>query len=704
MFLITHYKLPETNKYCHPGLAAKGIFLLLFVVLNLRILYAVSSTGQIPDSLLKLASNAKGTEKVDALNQLCEYSLTFSPSQARSYNVQALRLSVDLKYTLGMAKAYENLASITIYQGEFQSAINIIKRAIRIYRHLKEYESLYRSLLRLAGLYQYINNNTKVMETYLDAMALATESGRVDHQSTVCQFLNWYFLSINDIENSKYYASKAMLYARISKKTDLIGLSNCAMADYYSAIKQNKPAMEYYNKSLKVLSSITEKSKMATVYTHLGNHLVHNVLYDSAICYYKKALEINKLQNDIISQTNVYSNIAHVYQQRKLLNIALKYQKMALKMRQDFTHVSLTGSSYTNIGTVYALLKEYPKALYYYTAGLKIARKTGRTDYVKFSYKRIYDLYIARKDYQKALEINLLISAINDSILNDESQQKYEEFQYKYENEKRIQNIDFLTRENEIQKLGLKQTQFTIYVLAITLILFNTIGILLYYQSKLSTRHKRMELEQKLLRSQMNPHFIFNALIAIQSFIFKNESSEAAYYITSFARLIRLVLSNSREEFVILQREIDTLSNYLSLQKMRLENKFDYSFIIDPSLETELIKIPPMLAQPFIENSIENSIFGMESPGKIVVSISEKNNNILIEVTDNGIGRQKSKEVSKRPGKEPQSFATQITEERIENLNRKYKRKIDLQITDLFDKTMLPSGTKVLLIIPEQDK
>jgi tetratricopeptide (TPR) repeat protein len=694
--------LSEITKYRKVRLfASGGIFLLFFSVLNIRCLFAVSPENLTLDSLLKSATTAKGNEKVDALNQLCEYALPFSVAQSRTYAGQALQLAVKIRYTLGMAKAYENLALTEIYHGGFYSSINTISRAIRIYRHLKEYESLYRSLLRLAGLYQYLDNNTKVIETYLDAMNMATENGRIDQQAAVSQSLCMYFLSIGDYSNAKFYVSKAMLYAKMSKKNDYIGLANCAMADYYSAINQDQVALDYFHASLNILSANGEKSKMAIPYVHLGNHLVNNKQYDSAIVYYERALKINTYLNEIISQSNVYTSMAHVYQQQMQLYKALKYQMIALKMRQDYGHLSLVGSSYTNIGTVYSLLKDYPKALYYYTEGLNIALKTHRIDYIKFNYQRIYNLYTSRKDYKKALDINLLLNAINDSILKTESQQKYAEFQYKYENERRFQNINFLTKENELQKLSLDQTRFTIYILAAILILLSIIGALIFHQSKLKTRERQMELEQKLLRSQMNPHFIFNALIAIQSFIFKNESSEATHYITSFARLIRLVLSNSREEFVIIQREIDTLSNYLSLQKMRFENKFDYSLVVDPDLETELIKIPPMLAQPFVENAIEYGIYGMSSPGRIVVSIREEYSNIFIEVTDNRTGSQKAKEIADKSGKTLKPLTTRIAEDRIANLNRKYKRKIHLQIIDLFDENMQPSGTKVQLIIPE---
>jgi tetratricopeptide (TPR) repeat protein len=665
-------------------------------------LYAGPISDQIPDSLLKSVATTNGTEKVDALNQLSEYSLLFSVSKARLYAEQAIHLAKDIRYTLGIAKAYENLALIDTYQGEFYLAINTIGRAILIYKQLKEYESLYRSLLRQGGLYQYLNNNTNVIEIYLEAMKLATENGRLDQQATVSLYLGQYFLGISDYTNAKFYVSKAMLYARMSKKLDCIGLANCAMADYYSAINQNQAALDYYQNSIQILYKARETAKMTSSYVHMGNHLVNNQQYDSAIVYYNKALDYTKNLNDIPNQANLYTSIAHVFQLRNQLKTALKYQMMALKLRKKFGHLSMVGSSYTNIAKVYTLLKDYSNALHYYTEGLRIAQKTHRIDYIKFSYQRIYDLYITRKNYQKALEFNRLISVINDSILKSESQQKYAEFQSKYESEKKLQNIDFLTKENEIQKLGLKQTRFTIYIMTATLILLIIIGVLLYYQSKLSTQHKQMELEQKLLRSQMNPHFIFNALISIQSFIFRNESSEAAHYITSFARLIRLVLSNSREEFVTLQREIDTLSNYLLLQKMRFENKFKYRLIVEPYLETELIKIPPMLAQPFVENAIEQGIYGTSVAGEIIVTIREDETNILIEVTDNGIGRIKAKEQTDQSGPSFNHDVTRITEERITNLNRKYQRKIRLQITNLFDKSMNPAGTNVLLIIPEQ--
>jgi LytS/YehU family sensor histidine kinase len=307
---------------------------------------------------------------------------------------------------------------------------------------------------------------------------------------------------------------------------------------------------------------------------------------------------------------------------------------------------------------------------------------------------------LTQQNFKKALECNLIVSSINDSILKTEIQQRFAEIKDKQDNERKQRAIAFLTKENEIQKLSLKQTSLAIYVMTISLFLLIIIGVLLIFQARLKARHKQMDIEQNLLRSQMNPHFIFNALIAIQSFIYKKNSSEAARYLTNFARLIRLVLSNSQEEFVTLKREIDTLSNYLSLQKLRFDDKFDYSLIIDPEINTENIKIPPMLAQPFVENAIEHGILGLDSPGRIMINFSFVTNSVLIEITDNGIGREKGREMRKKTDKSHESYGTRITEERIHSHNRKYSSKLRLTITDLFDENNKAAGTKVVLSIP----
>ncbi len=208
-------------------------------------------------------------------------------------------------------------------------------------------------------------------------------------------------------------------------------------------------------------------------------------------------------------------------------------------------------------------------------------------------------------------------------------------------------------------------------------------------------------LEQKLLRSQMNPHFIFNSLSSIQSFIFESNPVEAGSYLSRFAELIRSILYNSREEYITLENEIKTLKNYFELQQLRYNHKFDFEIDVDPMLDIEEISIPPMLAQPFIENAVEHGIKYIEDNGLITVSFTLMENSIMLIVEDNGIGIKAAKNMKNKKGSEHKSLATIITRERIEILNKgKRKKRYSMQVNETTDVSGKVDGTRVKLIIP----
>ncbi|MBE9480960.1 MAG: histidine kinase, partial [Bacteroidetes bacterium] len=224
--------------------------------------------------------------------------------------------------------------------------------------------------------------------------------------------------------------------------------------------------------------------------------------------------------------------------------------------------------------------------------------------------------------------------------------------------------------------------------------------ILFIRQNKLRIEQEKTNLQQKLLRSQMNPHFIFNSLSSIQGFIMEKHPRTASRYLSRFATLVRNILDSSAEELVPLDKEISTIENYLELQKVRYEGKFEYVIEVDETLETETISIPPMLAQPFIENSIEHGFKYKDGKGNIKVRFGLNGNLIRFEVIDDGIGREKAIEILLKQNKDHRSMATDITRERLAILNKKLKKKITLEIIDLKNKAGLGTGTKVVFEIP----
>jgi len=220
-------------------------------------------------------------------------------------------------------------------------------------------------------------------------------------------------------------------------------------------------------------------------------------------------------------------------------------------------------------------------------------------------------------------------------------------------------------------------------------------------QQKLQMEKELVELEQKALRLQMNPHFIFNALNSIQSQIGTDNEQSARYYLAKFSRLMRQILDNSRNTSITLQEEINTLENYLLIEKFCNGNRFDYTIHIDEHIESDFVTTPPMLLQPFIENAIKHGMRFMDGKrGMITVDIKEKNGMLECSVTDNGIGRMKSAELNQN-SKETyhQSLALKVTQERL-NLLKIDKHIQSLEIIDLYDAQGQASGTKVIIRIP----
>ncbi len=214
----------------------------------------------------------------------------------------------------------------------------------------------------------------------------------------------------------------------------------------------------------------------------------------------------------------------------------------------------------------------------------------------------------------------------------------------------------------------------------------------IYKQRETKKQQSQTELEQRFLRSQLNPHFISNALVAVQSFMLKNDSESASLYLTKFSKLMREILENSRKEFIPVDEEVSMLKNYLDIHKLRL-GSFDYSIDLDENIDPEVDTIPPMFVQPFVENAVEHGISN-RSEGKINLTFKKEAEYISIEINDNGKGLIATKNLDHN------SLSSTIIKERMELFNRSLERKIELVIANLKNENGEVNGTKVELKVP----
>ena len=214
-------------------------------------------------------------------------------------------------------------------------------------------------------------------------------------------------------------------------------------------------------------------------------------------------------------------------------------------------------------------------------------------------------------------------------------------------------------------------------------------------------QHKLNELTFSALRSQMNPHFIFNALNTIQGFVYFNDKKSASNYLGKFSQLIRKILDSSNKQTITLGEEIENLQLYTDIEKARYGENFNVTINIDPALDQEYILIPPMLIQPYVENSIKHGVFHKQGDKILSIRISKAEDQEVIEVVidDNGIGRERSKEINKSRVAH-NSFATAANEKRIDLINQTFDKKTKLKIIDKVNIDGSPAGTKVIITIP----
>ena len=211
---------------------------------------------------------------------------------------------------------------------------------------------------------------------------------------------------------------------------------------------------------------------------------------------------------------------------------------------------------------------------------------------------------------------------------------------------------------------------------------------------------KMAELELKALRSQMNPHFMFNSLNSIKNYILQAEPKLAAEYLSSFAHLIRMILQNSREKSISLQDELETLMLYIELEQLRFDEEFDFNCIVDGALQLDKIKIPPMLLQPYVENSIWHGLMHKKERGHLFLQFAKDGNMVTCTIEDDGVGRKTSQEMKSLSAVRYKSMGMGITQDRIEIMNKMDALGISTEILDKYDAEGNPSGTRVIVRIP----
>jgi hypothetical protein len=396
---------------------------------------------------------------------------------------------------------------------------------------------------------------------------------------------------------------------------------------------------------------------------------------------------------------DAYYNIATTYLLKPLTDSAFYYINKAVSLAKEIDDPKLVNYLMT-LGKVQIARGEYNPALKNALTAYNLARGLNLPMIIYESSLLLSDAYshLDRKDL--AYDYLKEHWQLNDSISNDEFLKRITRLEIQYDFDKKQKEAEYARMEERIlNENRLRQQKMYFKGMLILFLLLALISFLYIRHNRLRAQYARIDLEQRLLRAQMNPHFIFNSLTAVQDFILSGKPQRANTFLTKIAKLMRNILENSREEFIPLEKEIETVRLYLDLQQLRFENGFDYNISLDKNIDPENYSIPPMLTQPCVENSIAHGLLQLTERGQIEIAYSLNDGLLMLEVIDNGIGR---KEAAERNAKRKikKSLSIKVTSERLDNFRKTLRQKsISYEITDLFENEHA-AGTKVVMMLP----
>jgi len=477
--------------------------------------------------------------------------------------------------------------------------------------------------------------------------------------------------------------------------------SHNSIVNIYLLLKQYDLAIERFKKGIEI-AEISENNwsvsinneNIAKVKEAQGN-------LDEAILYTKKALAIDESIDNHYGRMICYNRLGRLHIKKGAYLTAENFLKEAMPIAVSANnnyHIALVNN---NLGWVNTKLKRYDKAKTFFDVSLKLAeRKHYKTALIEI-YSNLSEFNELVGKYKEALIYHKKQNDIASQLANKETAQYVNDLIIKYDSDKQSNQIKILSKQNEINQLQLSKNR-TYWIISFVILLFVIATLYFLYRQRLLRNQKRIiTLEQDVLRAQMNPHFIFNALNSIKHYIINNDQKNAVYYLNKFSKLVRKILESSKLKEVTLEEELETTALYMNIENIRFSNEISYTMIVEESLDLKKIKVPPLILQPFLENALWHGLSSKKDNKKITLTIVKPSENFIqIVIEDNGIGRKASAEIKSNKVINRKSIGIDLTKERLNNFIKNFKNPFSLIFDDLVDNHGIALGTKITLEIP----
>lgn len=609
-----------------------ALLILLYIIVSLHV-KAVDL-----DSLKRSLPYLQNEKLVDACLMVGRLSFenTSDMDSLYYYSQLAFSKSKEIEYVPGIINSLTYMGIAHSMKGEYEASNKCWEQGLKLAVLVKDYVSIADLESKIGYNYHNISNYKLALEHYFKAAE-----------------------TMEDLHN---YIGLTVTYDNIA---GIFGTQN-----------QYEECLFYLRKSLALVNKLNDPYDRMIVYSSATLEMVEigqkdPTYLDSALGYALKGLPI-AIENKYQQKTGTfYLQLSKIYSLKGFENIANDYFLKAKEYRSYLTQHFLL-LYYLRATDHYLSQQKNTMALAFIDSTYD-ALETDPNEYygVEIS-KRSYELNKELGNYKDALMAHEMLRTYEASIFNHEQINQVNTLQQKYNKVQNEKTISKLNQDKQILNKNKQIDQLKINLLAIGAVLLLVIILLvifIYRQKRIKQKKETLEAELRLNRSRMNPHFFFNALTSIQTLSLKEDKSvEVSFYISKFSKIMRSLLESTYTELFTIEEEIEFLKQYLDIQKFYSDNKFTYEIKLAENIEASEFYIPPMILQPFIENSIEHGFKNMKGDGSIVIEFKKTLSELNISITDNGLGFQKNEKHKSYP-----SRATEIIKDRLFLLNKKHK-------------------------------
>ena len=645
-----------------------------FIALFLITIICGSSTYQYRlDSLKNRLSKVTNlVNKSRILNKIAEEYQDVNPNKMLIYAEKALHIAKHSGNNLQIGYGYLNLGNANIILGNYDVAL------------------------------EYFHNAKNILESN------QTKNSSIDFKNALAK--SYGSIGVVFSEKSNYskaleFYRKSMKVYQITGKLENVGVLLNNIGIIYLSKGQENKALINFKKCLQIQKRFNDPS-MGITLTNIGNIYNHKGQLKKATYYYIKSKNIFVKNSNPRGLGELYNNLGLLSLKKNEFEQAQSYLNLAIKEFSSINDKFGISDTYIYLGDIEFEKQVWDKALVFYNKSLSLSKELGILDQIKNTEYKLYQVFENKKNEKEALTHYIKFSEAKDSVLSEanirntvQAEMNYEfdkkELYYKKEQEKKEFIYQEKIKDNK---------QIFIFVVTAVLLAF-TFSIVLYYRNQkhktTSLKLELVEYEQKALHLQMNPHFVFNCLGSISSFVIQNNTDQAIKYLSMFSKLMRLTLEFSKVPLIPIDKEIESLENYLALEQLRFNQGFKYTITKSDEIEDD-VALPSLLLQPFVENAIIHGVVPKKGSGIIQVQFDIDEENLICGITDNGVGIYQSQKEKKKLVNVHKSMALNITENRLKMMEMILKKSTSLVISELKNEKGMITGTSVELKIPIQ--